>query len=111
MTRTPQDLLPGSLDALVLESFTTGELHGFDVSRWVRERTGGVLDVPDAALYKALHRLQERGWLRARWGLSENRRKAKFYSLTEAGRRGLADEKAAWSTFAAAVHRALGTAS
>ncbi len=109
MTRSPQDLLPGSLDALVLESLAAGERHGFDVSRWVRERTDGVLEIPDAALYKALHRMQERGWLTARWGRSENKRKAKFYAMTAAGRAALAEEKEAWTAFATAVTQALGT--
>ena len=109
MTKTPQDLLPGSLDALVLQSLVGGARHGYAVSRWVRERTDGILEVEDAALYTALHRLEDRGWVSSSWGRSENRRRAKFYELTAEGTRALDREKATWSTFAAAVHRALGT--
>ena len=108
MTRSPQDLLPGSLDLLVLRSLADGERHGFDVSQWVHERTRGVLRTPDAALYKALHRLEERRWVQARWGRSENRRKAKYYTLTERGRSALEEEKAVWSAFSTAMERALG---
>lgn len=108
MTRTPQDLLQGSLDLLILRSLEGEERHGFDVSQWVHDRTRGVLRTPDAALYKALHRLEDRGWIRARWGRSENRRKAKFYSLTDRGRSALEEEKALWSAFSAAIERALG---
>jgi len=108
--RTPQDLLPGSLDALVLQSLTAGPRHGYGVSRSVRERTDGVLEIEDAALYKALHRLEDRGWIGSEWGRSENRRRAKFYELAPEGEAALSREKETWRTFARAVHRALGTA-
>ena len=111
MTRSPQDLLPGSLDLLVLQSMVTEERHGFAVSQWVRETTGGVLETPDAALYKALHRLEDRGLLSSRWGRSENRRKAKYYRLTSKGRDTLAQERTTWSLFAGAMERALGSES
>ena len=111
MTRSPQDLLPGSLDVLVLASLVAGERHGFAISQWVHDRTGGVLRTPDAALYKALHRLEDRGWLASRWGRSENRRKAKYYGLTARGRVALEREKAVWVAFSGAIDEALGTAS
>ena len=107
LTRSPQDLLPGSLDMLVLRSLADGERHGFDVSRWVRERTRDVLHTPDAALYKALHRLEGRGLLASRWGRSENRRKAKYYRLTTQGATALQEERAAWEAFVSAVNRAM----
>lgn len=107
MTRSPQDLLPGSLDMLVLQSLSKEERHGFDVSQWVHERTRGVLRTPDAALYKALHRLEGRGWVSARWGRSENRRRAKYYAITARGRTALEEERAAWTEFSAAIERAL----
>jgi len=107
--REPQDLLPGSLDALILQSLSREERHGYAVSRWVRERTGGVLEIEDAALYKALHRLEGRGWIRSRWGRSENKRRAKFYELTPEGEKALRAEKETWRTFARVVDRALET--
>jgi transcriptional regulator len=109
MARTPQDLLPGSLDALILKSLADGPRHGYGVSRWLRERTHRVLEVEDAALYKALHRMDDRGWVEASWGHSESGRRAKFYELTEAGREALAAETNTWRAFALAVHRVLET--
>ncbi len=108
MPRTPQELLPGSLDLLVLQSLSTQERHGFDVSQWVHERTRGVLRTPDGALYKALHRLEDRGWVRSRWGRSANRRKAKYYRITTSGRTALEAEREVWATFSTAIDRALG---
>lgn len=108
MPRTPQELLPGSLDMLVLQCLSTDERHGFDVSQWVHDRTRGVLRTPDGALYKALHRLEDRGWVTSRWGRSANRRKAKFYRITAKGRRALEAEREVWSVFSTAVDRALG---
>ena len=107
MTRSAQDLLPGSVDMLVLHCLNLKERHGFDVSQWVREHTEGVLTTPDGALYKALHRLEERRCLSSRWGRSVNGRKAKYYRITELGRAALRDEREAWSAFAAAVAQAL----
>jgi len=107
MTRSPQDLLPGSLDLLVLQSLHGEERHGFDVSQWVHDRTEGVLRTPDAALYKALHRLEERGWLEARWGRSGDRRKCKCYRRTDRGRAALEAERAVWNAFSAAIEQAL----
>lgn len=107
MTRTPQDHLAGSLDMLILQSLSLEERHGFDVAQWVHERTRGVLRTPDGALYKALHRLEERGLLKARWGRSASGRKAKYYRLTSRGVAVLENEKEAWASFTMAVTRAL----
>ena len=79
-------LLKGTLDVLVLKTLSWGPMHGYAVSRWIRRRTSGALEVEDAALYQALHRLERRGCLRAEWGRSENNRRAKFYALTDRGR-------------------------
>lgn len=80
------ELMKGTLDAMVLKSLSWEPMHGYGVTRWIRRQTGGTLDVDDAALYQALHRMEGRGWVEAEWGLSENNRKAKYYSLTDAGR-------------------------
>ena len=107
MPRSPQDLIFGSMDLLVLQSLAHEERHGFDVSQWVHERSRGVLRAPDGALYKALHRLEERGWVTSRWGRSEKRRKAKYYRITDLGRAALADERQVWQAFSEAVDHAL----
>lgn len=80
------ELMKGTLDAMVLKTLSWEPMHGYGVTRWIRRQTDGALDVDDAALYQALHRMDRRGWVEAEWGLSENNRKAKYYSLTEAGR-------------------------
>jgi len=98
-------LLKGTVDLLILRSLRQGPSHGYEVSRWVRERTDGVLTLQDAALYQALHRLEDEGWIDSEWGLSENNRRAKYYALTAKGRRRLRDEIAGWKRYAAAVFK------
>lgn len=83
------DLLKGTLDVMVLKSLTWGPRHGYGVTRWIRDQTEGMLQIEDAALYQALHRMERRGWIESEWGLSENNRRAKYYSLTDAGRKQL----------------------
>jgi len=107
MARESLDLIKGTLDVLVLKALSFGPLHGYGVSRWVREQTGGALEVEDAALYQALHRLQKRGWLESEWGVSENKRRARYYELTTAGRNQLESRDALWREYAAAVFRVL----
>jgi PadR family transcriptional regulator, regulatory protein PadR len=99
------NLLQGTLDLLVLKALTFGPLHGYGVARWVRETTDGALEVEEGALYTSLHRMERRGWLESEWGVSENNRRAKYYSLTKAGRRQLADELGQWSRYAEAVFK------
>ena len=82
-------------------------MHGYAVSRWIRERTRGTLDIEDAPLYKALHRLEQAGRGTAEWGLSENNRRARYYRLTAAGREQLKAEESAWRRYAAAVFHVL----
>lgn len=103
----PMELLRGTLDVLILRTLAWGPMHGYAVSRWIRERTDGTLQIEDAPLYKALHRLEGSGCVEATWGLSENNRRARFYQLTPVGRRALQAEEAAWRRYASAVFRVL----
>ena len=103
MTRDAKDLLHGTLDLLVLRALATTPMHGFALSKWIDERTGGDLGIVDSALYKALHRLEDGGAVHAEWGASENNRRAKYYSLTTKGRRMLRDEIASWKHYVATV--------
>jgi PadR family transcriptional regulator, regulatory protein PadR len=108
MARHDSGLLQGTLDVLVLRALSDGPSHGYGVARWVHAATDGVFVIEDRALYIALHRLEERGWVTASWGASENNRRARFYRLSAAGRRGLARKHHEWSTYAAAMFKALG---
>ena len=110
MARDSLDLLQGTLDVLILKTLSWQPMHGYGVSRWIRQRTDDVLAVEDAALYQALHRLERRGWVESEWGLSENNRKAKYYQLTTEGRRQLRAEAATWRRYAEAVFKVLETA-
>lgn len=110
MTDPSRRLLPGTVELAILSTLSDGPMHGFGVSRMIRARTEGVVDMEDAALYQALHRMEKRGWLEAEWGVSENNRRAKFYRLTREGRRRLESEVAAWREYAGAVSRLLGPA-
>ena len=103
----PADLLQGTLGILILKSLLLGPAHGYAVSRWIHQRTDGVLEIEDAPLYKSLHRLERGGFVSAEWGLSENNRRARYYALTPAGRRQLAAEESAWRRYAEAVFKVL----
>ena len=104
MSHTPPlSLLQGTVDLLILRALQKGPAHGYAVSRWIRDRTDGMLAMEDAALYQALHRLEAREWIEAEWGVSENNRRAKYYSLTTAGRRQLRSEVSLWKQYAAAM--------
>ena len=107
MSHASLSLIQGTVDLLVLRALQQGPVHGYAVSRWIRERTDAVISMEDAALYQALHRLEARGWVEAEWGVSENNRRAKYYSLTAAGRRQLRDEVATWQRYAAAMSRVI----
>src|SRR5206468_11336860 len=104
------DLLPGTLDMLILKSLSRGDLHGYAIVQFIQGASRDVLKVEEGALYPALHRLEVRGLLRSEWGTSENNRRAKFYRLSAAGRRELETEAAYWDRVAAAVTRVLQTA-
>ncbi len=97
------DVLQGTLDLLILRTIAWEPMHGYAVSRWIRERTRGALGIEDAALYQALHRMERNGWIDAEWGLSENNRKAKYYRLTALGRKQLRSEISMWQRYVDAV--------
>jgi PadR family transcriptional regulator, regulatory protein PadR len=101
------DILRGTLDLLVLRALSWGPAHGYGVARRIEEATNDVLAVGEGTLYPALHRLEERGWVSASWGTSDNKRQAKFYSLTNAGRAQLRIETENWRRYAGAVFAAL----
>ena len=105
------DLLQGTLDVLILKTLSWGPLHGYAVVRWIASQTGDTLQIEEGALYPALHRMEQRGWIEAEWGISENNRRAKFYRLTAAGRRQLHAESESWQRYAEAVGRVLHAAS
>ena len=107
MTARRAALLQGTLDLLILKALAAGELHGLGVSRRIEQITGGTFVVQPGSLFPALHRLEEAGWLASDWQPSENNRRAKYYTLTKAGRRQLGEEQAAWNQVALAIARAL----
>jgi transcriptional regulator len=104
------DLLQGTLDLLILKALARGPMHGYAVAEWIHESSQDVLRVEEGALYPALHRLQLRGLLSAEWGTSENNRRAKYYSLTSAGKKQLTEETEYWRRMSDAVARVLQTA-
>ena len=103
------DLLPGTLDLLILKAVSLGALHGYGVLLRIEQMTGGALLVEQGALYPALFRLEQRRLLKGEWGTSDNNRRAKFYTLTPAGRRQLKAEQASWDRLTAAMTSALNT--
>jgi transcriptional regulator len=105
----PTNLLQGSLDVLVLKVLALAPMHGLGISRRIAQVTHGTFDVKPGSLFPALHRMEEAGWLESVWGESENRRRAKFYKLTKAGRRQLKEETEQWARIAAAMKSALET--
>ena len=109
MARDANDLLHGTLDVLVLKTLTWGPMHGYAIAEWIAQRGAGELVIVDAALYKALHRLEDAGAIESEWGLSENNRRARYYSLTARGRAQLRAETATWKKYAFAVGRILET--
>ena len=104
------ELLQGTLDVLVLKALTWGARHGYAVAAWINDTSDGTIQVEDRALYVALHRLEERGWLDAEWRLSENNRKAKYYRLTPVGRKALRSKTVDFERYAAAALKILQTA-
>ena len=103
MTDEKPDLLPGTLDMLVLKALAGGALHGYAIARRIQQSSGDVLRVEEGSLYPALHRMERRGWLESDWGASEANRRAKYYRLTTSGRRELRASTDAWRRMAAAV--------
>jgi transcriptional regulator len=107
MPRDANDLLHGTLDVLVLKTLSWGPTHGYGITKSIELRTANELQIVDSALYKALHRLEESGAITAEWGVSDNNRRAKYYSLTARGRHMLRAETATWKRYVAAVSNVL----
>lgn len=103
------DLLPGTLDMLILKAVSLRPLHGYGVLQRIRQISGEAFEIPQGSLYPALYRLEHQALIEAEWGQSENNRRAKFYSLTPAGQRRLSEETAGWNRLATAMTAALNT--
>jgi PadR family transcriptional regulator PadR len=103
MTRSEMDFIKGTLDVLVLRSLSWQPMHGYAIAGFIRDNSNGTFRILDGALYTALHRLEEKGWVESEWGTSDKGKHAKFYSLTGAGRRGLRAEATAWARYVGAV--------
>ena len=110
MANQPTDRLQGTLDLLILRVLRQDPQHGWGIAQQIQQISRDVLQVNQGSLYPALRRLEERGWIRAEWGTSENNRRARFYELTTSGRRQLNQETASWEEFVLAVTRVLQTA-
>jgi transcriptional regulator len=107
MPRAPSEMLQGTVDVLILRTLSWQPMHGYGISAWVRERSRDVLSIEGAALYQALHRLERKKWIRSEWGVSENNRRAKYYSVTAEGRKHLRAETATLRTYVDAVFKVL----
>lgn len=107
MGKRDSDHLHGTLDLLILRTLRLGPLHGWGVSKRIRQLSEEVLQVNQGSLYPALYRLEDRGWITAEWGVSDEGRRAKFYELTAAGRARVAEEKRQWTRFMTAVERVM----
>jgi len=101
------ELLPGTLDLLILQAVENGPVHGYAIMEAIWAGSGELFRVPEGALYPALHRLQLKGWLAAEWGTSEAKRKAKYYKLTAAGRRQLSAQRSRWQRLVSGMNRML----
>jgi len=108
-TPAPADLglLQGTLDVMILKALSWGPMHGFGVARWIRSTTDDVLQIDDGALYPALHRMEHRGLIDADWDLTENKRRAKYYSLTAKGRQQLRARASSWDRYSSAVSKVI----
>jgi transcriptional regulator len=107
MTEPTTQLLRGTLHVLILKTLAAGPMHGYGIVSAIGRRTDGALGIEDGALYQALHRMQERGWLASEWGHAENGKRARFYELTDEGRRRLEVETVSWIQYAEAVFKVL----
>jgi transcriptional regulator len=110
LTNTPSDLLPGTLELLILKAVSGGAKHGYGIVEHLRQTSGDVLQVGESALYPALQRLLLQGWVKGEWGASENNRRARYYTLTAAGRRQLAAEQAEFDRMVGAIRSVLARA-
>ncbi len=108
MTTPPTpNVLRGTLDLLVLQTLLAGEMHGWGISQLIQQRSRGVLEVNQGSLYPALQRLEQKGWIESEWQVTENRRRARYYRLTAAGRRAVGEETRSWRRYVAAVESIL----
>src|SRR5437879_6185102 len=106
----PTDLVQGTLDLLILKTLALRPMHGWAIAQRIKQLSNEVLQVQQGSLYPALHRLEQQGWIQAEWGESDNNRRAKYYSLTKAGKKYLQSEQANWERLAAAIGLVLKTA-
>ena len=107
LAATSVEMLQGTLDVLVLKTLSWGPMHGYAIARWLQQVTDDVLQIEEGSLYPALHRMERKGWVQSEWGVSENNRRAKYYTMTVAGRRQLRAESTTWSAFSQAVSKVL----
>jgi transcriptional regulator len=110
MSDSKADLLQGTLDLLILKSLQLEPMHGFGISLRIQQMSKDMLTVEQGSLYPALYRLEDQGWIKSEWGVSENNRKAKFYSLTASGRKQLSAEEQSWAKLSTAINLVLGNA-
>jgi PadR family transcriptional regulator, regulatory protein PadR len=103
LTTPKADLLQGTLDLLILKALSLGPLHGYGVIQRIRQLSGEMLNVEQGSLYPALYRIEQRGWVSSKWGVNETGRRAKFYTLTRAGRKQLTVEEKSWDLLALAI--------
>jgi PadR family transcriptional regulator, regulatory protein PadR len=103
MGRNTGDLLQGTLGLLILKALAGEERHGYGIARWIQDLTGDVLQIEEGSLYPALRRLEDRGFVESRWGLSEHNRRARYYAITQDGRQHLRSDASIWMSFARAV--------
>ena len=100
-------LVKGTVDMLVLKALAWGPMHGFGIALWLEERSGGALGLDDSAMYQVLHRLESRGFVEAEWKITDNNRRARYYSITPSGRKQLSEEEQNWAQLTEAVTRVL----
>jgi PadR family transcriptional regulator, regulatory protein PadR len=110
VSNDPPDLLPGTLDLLILKTLVRGPLHGYGIAQHVKDASDEVLQVGESSLYPALQRLLLKGWVKAEWGASENNRRARYYTLTPSGRKQLTAERQEFDRIVVAIHKVLNTA-
>ncbi len=110
MSKQKPDLLQGTLDMLILKALSLGSMHGYGVGQRIMQMAEDMLRVEEGSLYPALYRLEERGWIKSEWGMSENNRRARFYKLTAAGRKQLGVEEENWQRFVLAIGKIMQSA-
>ncbi len=110
MPQNKADLLQGTLDLLILKALQNEPMHGFGISIRIQQMSKDMLTVEQGSLYPALYRLEDQGWIKSEWGVSENNRKAKFYTLTASGRKQLTSEEQSWAKLSTAINLVLGNA-